>query len=226
MPFPQPDRTPETPEPGRTRRSKAAAAVVMKVEVNRATRRMPRLARWLTARNALRRPVDRIEGAILVTSYAAFGVLVGIACVFGSHTYQTQRATAAGLRPAVAHLVEAGPVVAGLGLVGQAEARWSGPGGGEHTGLLTTETAPDITDAAAGARVDVWLSRSGQPVPPPAGQLATILYALAAGLVLTALGSLALFALYRLCRLVLDRRRLAAWDSAWARTGPSWTSRR
>ena len=31
---------------------------------------------------------------------------------------------------------------------------------------------------------------------------------------------------YRLCRLVLDRRRLAAWESAWALTGPRWTSRR
>jgi hypothetical protein len=31
---------------------------------------------------------------------------------------------------------------------------------------------------------------------------------------------------YGLCRFVLDRRRLAAWESAWAMTGPRWTSRR
>ena len=31
---------------------------------------------------------------------------------------------------------------------------------------------------------------------------------------------------YALCRVVLDRRRLAAWESAWNRTGPSWTTRR
>jgi hypothetical protein len=31
---------------------------------------------------------------------------------------------------------------------------------------------------------------------------------------------------YRLCRLVLDRRRLAAWESAWASTGLRWSSRR
>jgi hypothetical protein len=27
------------------------------------------------------------------------------------------------------------------------------------------------------------------------------------------------------CRLALDRRRLAAWESAWARTGPRGTTR-
>ena len=35
-----------------------------------------------------------------------------------------------------------------------------------------------------------------------------------------------LFIPYWLCRLVLDRRRLGAWESAWASTGPRWTSRR
>jgi hypothetical protein len=31
---------------------------------------------------------------------------------------------------------------------------------------------------------------------------------------------------YWLCRLALDRRRLAAWESAWALVGPRWTTRR
>jgi hypothetical protein len=31
---------------------------------------------------------------------------------------------------------------------------------------------------------------------------------------------------YALCRRALDRRRLGAWESAWKRTGPSWTTRR
>jgi acyl-CoA synthetase (AMP-forming)/AMP-acid ligase II len=41
-------------------------AVIMDVKAPGATRRMPRLVRWLAGRNALRRPVDRIEGAVLV----------------------------------------------------------------------------------------------------------------------------------------------------------------
>jgi hypothetical protein len=223
MPFPPPDRA---PEPDRTRRAKVAAAGLMKVEVSRATHRMPRLARWLTRRNVLRRPVDRIEGAVLVMSYAAFGVLVALACVFGIHTYQAQRTATVGLRPAAAQLIQAGPPSGGLGVVGQAEARWSSPGGGEHTGVLTTTTVPDISGAAAGARLVIWVNPSGQPVPPPADRSVMILYALVAGAVLIAMAAVALLIYYRLCRLVLDRRRLAAWDSAWARTGPRWSTRR
>ena len=48
-----------------------------------------------------------------------------------------------------------------------------------------------------------------------------VLMALAAGVGIAA----GLLIPYRLSRLVLDRRRLAAWESAWALTGPRWTSR-
>jgi hypothetical protein len=217
MPLSQPDRG---------RRAKAAAAVPMNVKIGRATHRIPRLARWLAGRNTLRRPVDRIEGAVMVALIAAFCVAVAMASVFGAHAYQTQRAATSGLRPAVAQLIAAGPVGGGLGHVGQAEAHWSSPAGGEHTGVLTTATAPGITDAAAGARIPVWLSPSGQPVPPPGDQAVMIIYGLVAGAMVATLAGVALLILYRLCRLVLDRRRQARWESAWDRTGPTWTTRR
>jgi hypothetical protein len=63
----------------------------------------------LTGRNALIRPVDRIEGAVLVAFYAAFGAAVVIACIFGAHTYQVQRAATVGVRPATAVLLQDGP---------------------------------------------------------------------------------------------------------------------
>jgi hypothetical protein len=53
-----------------------------------------------------------------------------------------------------------------------------------------------------------------------------ILYALAAGAEVAAGGGMALLIVYVLGRLALDRRRLAAWESAWALTGPRWTTRR
>jgi hypothetical protein len=31
---------------------------------------------------------------------------------------------------------------------------------------------------------------------------------------------------YYLCRGLLDRHRLASWESTWAAVGPRWTSRR
>ncbi len=212
-------------EPDRVRRAKAVAAIAVNVEVRRATRRMPRLARWLTGRNTLRRPVDRIEGAILVAVIAAFAVAVAVASVFGARTYQAQRVTAAGLRPAAAWLTQAGPADDGPGHVGQAQARWSGPAGGEHTGVLTTVTAPDISGAPAGTRIPIWLNPAGEPVPPSSDRSAMIIYALVAGAVAAMVAGMGLLACYGLCRLTLDRRRLAAWEAAWDQTGPSWTRR-
>ena len=187
---------------------------------------MFRLSRLLTGRNALIRPVDRIEGAVLVALSAAFGVAVVIACIFGTHTYLVQRAATAGVRPAPAVLLQDGPSADGLGRVGQAEARWFLPGGGEQSGVLTTATAPDIAGAVAGARISVWLNRSGQPASPPADQTVIIIYALVAAAMVAALAGMALLVAYALCRVALDRRRLAAWESAWNRTGPRWTTRR
>ncbi len=191
-----------------------------------ANHRVSRLSRWLTGRNALRRPVDRIEGAVLVALSAAFLAVLAIACMFGIHTYQGQRAATAGLRPAAARLLQDGPAGGSLGRIEQAKARWFLPGGGERSGVVTTETAPDIVGAVAGDRISLWLNRSGRPVAPPADQTVMILYALTAGAVLAVLAGLMLVLAYALCRHVLDRRRLGAWESAWKRTGPSWTTRR
>jgi len=199
----------------------------MNVKARRAaTHRVSRLARWLTGRNALRRPVDRIEGAVLVALSAAFLAALAIACIFGIHNYQGQRAATAGLRPAAARLLRDGPPGGSMGRVEQTEARWFLPGGGERSGVLTTETAPDIVGAVAGDRISLWLNRSGQPVAPPADQTGMIIYALTAGAVLAGLAGLTLVVAYALCRRALDRRRLGAWESAWKRTGPSWTTRR
>jgi len=199
----------------------------MNVKARRAaTHRVSRLARWLTGRNALRRPVDRIEGAVLVALSAAFLAALAIACIFGIHTYQGQRAATAGLRPAAAVLLRDGPAGGSMGRVEQTEARWFLPGGGERSGVLTTETAPDIVGAVAGDRISLWLNRSGQPVAPPADQTVMIIYALTVGALLAGLAGLTLLVAYALCRRALDRRRLGAWESAWKRTGPSWTTRR
>jgi hypothetical protein len=188
---------------------------------------MSRLVRWLAGRNALRRPVDRIEGTVLVVLTAAFLVAVALASVLGVHTYQSLRAASAGVRPVVAVLSQPGPLSYGsLAQLGRAEARWRDPGGNEHSGVLTIATAPGILGAAAGARIPVWLDRSGQPVAPSGGQVAMIVNALAPSAEVAGAAGLALLACYGLCRLVLDRWRLAAWESAWSLTGPRWTTRR
>jgi len=190
-------------------------------------RRTSRLLRWLAGRNTLRRPVDRIEGTVLLALTAAFLVAMAVASVIGVRTYQSQRASSVGLRPAVAVLSQPGPLFYGfLAPLGHAEARWRDPGGSEQSGVLTTATAPDILGAKAGARIPVWLAPSGQPVAPPGDQVAMIVSALAPGTAVAGGAGITLLVCYGLCRLVLDRRRLAAWESAWSLTGPRWSTRR
>jgi hypothetical protein len=189
-----------------------------------ATGRMSRLARMLAGRNALRRPIDRFEGAVLVALVAVFGAAVAVAAIVGVHTYQSQLA-AARLRPAVAVLAQPGPPAGSLPRVGQAQARWEYRGG-ERSGVLTTVTAPAISGAAAGTRVAVWLNPSGQPAAPPPGQAVMIIYALITGGAVTTVAGMVLLIVYALARHALDRRRLAGWETAWARTGPSWTAQR
>jgi hypothetical protein len=200
--------------------------MIMNVKARGATRRMSRLVRWLAGRNALRRPVDRIEGAVLVALSAALLVAVAVAALLGMHTYHSQRAASVSLRPAVAVLIQAGPIYVSPAYIGQAEARWRDRGGGEGSGVLTTVSTPDIVGAAAGARIPVWLDRSGQPAAPPGGQVAMILNALAEAAAAAGGAAVALLICYALCRLALDRRRLAAWESAWSLTEPRWTTRR
>jgi hypothetical protein len=178
-------------------------------------------------RNTLKRPVDRLESTILVVLVATFCAVLAVAAIIGNHTYQWQRAAvAADLSPVSAVLLQAGPPAGSLPLAGQAEARWRDPGGGERTGLLTTATAPGIADAKAGSRVQVWLNHSGAPAAPPSGQAVMIIYAAITAGAMAAIATVALLIAYAVGRFALDRRRLAAWESAWARTEPSWTARR
>src|SRR5580698_6161176 len=93
------------------------------------------------------------------------------------------------------------------------------PGRGQ-SGVLTTATAPGIIGAPAGARVPVWLDRSGRSAGPPAGQAGLLVSALAASAAVAGGAGMTLLICYGLCRLVLDRRRLMAWESAWSLTGP------
>ena len=87
-------------------------------------------------------------------------------------------------------------------------------------------TASAIYNAPAGTSVRVWLDRSGKPEAPPPSSDGMILTALVAGITATAGAAAVLILCYLLCRIVLDRHRLARWESAWAAVGPQWTSRR
>jgi hypothetical protein len=200
----------------------------MNGKVRQVDGRLPRPARLIFGRNELRRPCDRIEGAILLTVSAAFLTVLALAALLAGHIYNSQRAAAARLQPTVAILSEPGPAVANAlnpTAPVQAQATWRLADGAKRSGLLTASTAPAIDDAWAGSTVPVWLNRSGDPQPPPPAQDEIVADALTAGAVLaTGAGALLAFC-YWLARRALDRHRLTRWEQAWAVTGPRWTSR-
>jgi hypothetical protein len=190
-------------------------------------RPIQRLSRLLAGRNPLRRPHDRIEGATILVLTAAFLATMMWASFLGARLYQSQLAVAAQLRPATATLAQDGPRPDIRPVpTGHVLARWPGPGGREESGILEAVTTPGISGAVTGTRVLVWLNRLGQPVAPPPGRASMLLGAVLLALAVAAGIAAALLIPYGLCRLVLDRRRLAAWEAAWASTGPRWTSRR
>ena len=185
-----------------------------------------RILRMFLRKNELRRSWDRIEGVIVAVLTAAFIAAVVVAVLLGVHTYRSEQATAASLRPAVAVLSWPGAVTE-TPILHQATAMatWRLSDGTARTGLLTTDVVPGIYGQPAGASVPLWLGRSGNPAPPPQGTAGMAVGATMAALAVVVAAATVLAVCYRLCQRVLDRRRLANWSSAWAVTGPRWTSR-
>ena len=194
----------------------------MRGSARRASRPVRRVGRLIFGRNKLRRRADRVEGVVVVAVAAAFLVAAVASVCLARHVYQSERAEAARMRPVVAVLSQPGPVTA---VSISAVARWRLPNGAKRSGILTTVTAPAISNAPAGASVQIWLGRSGEPEVPPPSPDVVILTALFAGFTATAGAAAVLGVCYWLCRTALDRHRLARWESAWAAIGPRWTSR-
>lgn len=187
---------------------------------------LPRKVRLFLGPSALRRASDRMEGIVVVVLLAAFGVAVSVAAITGMRFFQTQDAQAARLSPAVA-VVSPSAAAAGDQLpANEATARWQAPDGRQMSGILTTDTAPDIWGAPPGTRVTVWLTSSGVPVPAPPGPAAITLTALVIGGAEAGGAGIVLSICYLLCRVVLDHHRLAGWEADWELTGPRWTTRR
>jgi hypothetical protein len=187
--------------------------------------RAVRLARLLVGRSKLRRPSDRIEGLVVVLLCAAFMAAVAAAPYCGRWLYQQQRAAAARLHPATAVLVQSGQSASYGSAEPTAAARWRAPDGRELKGVLTALTAPGICGAPAGSRVQVWLTGAGQPEQPPATAAESALSSVMLTIGAECGAAVGLVLCYWLCRLVLDRRRMAAWASEWTMTGPRWTTR-
>jgi hypothetical protein len=185
-----------------------------------------RMLRMFVRKNELRRSSDRVEGVVVVVLMGAFVAAVVVAALVAAHVYRSEQATAASLRQTVAVLSWPGAITETPVLhQATAMATWRMSDGAPRSGLLTTDVVPGIYGQRAGATVQLWLGRSGNPAPPPQGATGMAVGATMAGLAIVVVAATVLTFCYRLCQRGLDRRRIANWSSDWAVTGPQWTSR-
>ncbi len=101
-----------------------------------------------------------------------------------------------------------------------APARWTAPDGQVRTGDV-----PVLGPDWASPTVWMWVDHQGRPTGPPLSGRQLANQAIGAGMLAVAALALLLSGLGLLAHCLIDRRRLAGWDAAWAAIEPSWTRR-
>ena len=178
--------------------------------------------------NPLRRRIDKIAAclaALLMAVFLTGAPMLSVAAArWAGHAAATAQRAARSWHQVPAVLLRDAPLPPLGGAFGTSwvpvPARWTAPDGQERAGRI-----PVSSRLAAGRTVRLWVDTAGSPTGPPPryGALAAC-EALVAVLATAMLGAV-LWGLAGLGRWMLDRRRLADWEAAWAAVGPQWTWR-
>lgn len=178
--------------------------------------------------NPLRRRTDRIGTWLAVQLLVAALVgmpLLGIAAfTWAGHAGAAEQRAERSWREVSAVLLRAVPAPESFagGVFGYSwvPARWTAPDGQVRAGNI-----PVAVGLAAGRRVPLWVDGRGTPTDPPLTHRAVLVRAVTAAATAGVLLLLVLSCLAWAGRWLLDRRRLADWELAWAVVGPQWTKR-
>jgi len=180
-------------------------------------------------RNPLRRRSDRVEAFIFGGLLVAAAAGAPVAAVTGGHWALASAQQAARIERETSHQVRAvllavpGTSPSGYSVTATvaAQARWTTPAGTTRTGEIPVPAA-----SFRGEFYTIWTDSTGglTHAPMTAAQISdegTFGTVLAVVLTLMTAGVVAGFT-----RLVVNRRRIAAWDADWAVTAPMWTRQR
>jgi len=177
--------------------------------------------------NPLRRRSDKIAAraaALLLAVFLIGAPLLSVAAAgwAGRAAAAMQRAERSWrLVPAILLQAAPAPVAAGgIFAYPRVPARWTAPDGQARTGRI-----PASTRLAAGHRVPLWVDAAGSPTGPPLARRAVLAREVTTVVVTTVALGIVLVYLAAAGQWVLDRRRLAEWEAAWAAVGPQWTKR-
>jgi hypothetical protein len=175
-----------------------------------------RLARRIgLGRNDLRRPVDRVDGAVVGLAVLAGAAIVVVGVLFGLRLAADESVIAA--HQQATRTTTTAVLLKDADAAQAVPARWTTVDGTVHTGPVHV-----VVKQTAGASVPIWTDATGAVVSQPIGTLDIVLLV---GVTLTA-GFAAAFILLRglllLVRLPIERWSAHAWDEDWARTAPRW----
>jgi hypothetical protein len=186
-----------------------------------------RLARRLGVdRNPLRRRTDKIAAwlaALLVVVFIIGAPAASMAAIgWVGRSAATWQHAARSWRQVLAVVTRAAPASPSWGLSGYTwvPARWTAPDGQARAGLI-----PVSAGVTAGQTVRVWVDAVGTPTGPPLTTGTVVADQVRAAAVAVVMLAVVLLCLMGAGQHVLDRRRLAGWEAAWAAVGPQWTRR-
>lgn len=176
-------------------------------------------------RNPLRRRVDRLESAFLVTALVGALLVVPAAVMLGTTIHDRAEDKAARQR-ALLHSVQARTL--------ENTAEFVPPSPGQVTstvrigwldgsGVSREGSAEVVIGTLAGTELTIWLDRSGAIVRAPRESADSAALGASAGLTLPTLAWPLLWASFRLARRPLDRRRSEDWAREWEQVSTRWS---
>ncbi|MCX5053397.1 MULTISPECIES: Rv1733c family protein [unclassified Streptomyces] len=186
--------------------------------------RGPKVWLWRWRRNPLRRRADAVEawvvlGAWLVTVLA--GVLAGLTATGAVEDGLARERVE--WRQVAARLTEKAPgTTSGHSATSSGEkvwgkVRWTAPNGTTHTGQVRVRPGSSV-----GAAVTIWTDPQGHLVSRPATASQAQLWSSLIGALVGVSAAAVPFVGGRFLCGRLERRRMAQWDTEWARFGPLW----
>ena len=176
--------------------------------------------------NPLRRRTDKIAACLALLLVVLF--LIGAPLISMAAIGWVSRDAAAGQqatrswRQVPAVVQRAAPSTATSELFGYSlvVVKWTAPDGKFRAGEVPVSAAVTV-----GQTIRLWVNAAGAPTdPPPSHGLVVFDETESVAVAVFALGAV-LLGLACAGRWVLDRRRLARWESGWAAVGPQWTRR-
>lgn len=180
--------------------------------------------------NPLRRSLDRVESWLRIGLLVVFLASAPVACLGVGHAAYAGAVSAARHQAATEHqaravLTENAPRTVGYPTRAQGRdawvrARWTAPNGSARSGVVQAPLG-----AHAGAAVTVWTDASGHLATPPPQHADIVSRVIGIVTLLPIALALLLMGVGWLAHHLLDRRRMGAWERAWAAVEPQWTRR-